>query len=394
MSDTHTSTTVITTDEDTGNKNINKLVGLPGADPNYSALTGIFPGDPTEFTKMIELESKFAHNSFYGNDKDKYKVDNYIETVDLNNNEELKDIIEKIRVFLADNRVPFAKEFDSKHPGTFGDFLEKEPDALDPLIHKYEDFSDDEKASDQMKKVITLAELVFKILTKPNYVSDDTSVTFDRNDFDLSTEELNVLIPQHYNSFVYIVGQNFNIFSPLNSSMPANNSFYEVFDKLLGEMPSLIFSFGNRELMVKSFFESSVMKERLNEFGKSSKKEESEGYYVGQLNATKQKAGDGVMRWNNKSMFEGTFANDVIVEGNFTTFGGSPEPLKITNAATGAATLNSVAGTFDSVSGNFVLTSAVVSAIPGPADNASTVSLTTPTVVAVSSTTPPTVSKP
>ena len=105
--------------------------------------------------------------------------------------------------------------------------------------------------------------------------------------------------------------------------------------------------------MVKSFFESSVMMEQLTEFGISSKKEETDGYYVGVLNAAKQKEGAGVMRWNNKSVFEGTFANDVIVEGEFTTFGGSPEPLKITNAATGAATLNGVVGTFDSVGGVF-----------------------------------------
>lgn len=382
MSDTFTSATVITTDKDTEYKYIDKLVGLPARDPNYSAMTGIFPRDLTEFTKMIEMESKFAHNSFYGDDKDKYKVDNYVETVDLNNNEELKNIIEKIRVFLADNRVPFAKEFHAKHPGTFDDFLEKEPDALDALTHKYEDFSDDETAPDKMNKVITLAELVFNILTKPNYVSDDSSVIFNRDDFDLSTEELNVLIPQHFNSFVYIVGQNFNIFSPKAST---NKSFYEVFDKLLGEMPSLIFSFGNRELMVKSFFQSSVIKEGLNEFGKSSKKEEIEGYYVGDLNAAKQKAGSGVMRWNNKNVFEGTFANDVIVEGDFTTFGGSPEPLKITDAATGAATLNSVAGIFDSVGGNFV-SSTVSSTSASP-----TVAVSSPTAAVSSTSASPTV---
>ena len=361
--------TSVLTNKDSGQKKMEKLVGLPAGDGNYSAMTGIFPMDLRAFDKIIESESKFAHNSFYGNDKDNYKVDNYIETVDLDDNEELKNIIDKIRVFLKTNREPYAKEFNIDHNGLFAD-LEKEPFDLDLDKHKYEDFSDEQKARDKMKDVNTLAELVFKILTKPNYVSRDPTALFDRTGFDLSTEELNVLIPKYYNSFVYIVGQNFNIFSP---SAPANITFYKAFDKMLGEMPSLIFSFGNRDLMVKSFFESSVMMERLTEFGISSKKEETDGYYVGVLNAAKQKEGAGVMRWNNKSVFEGTFANDVIVEGNFTTFGGSPEPLKITNAATGAATLNAVVGIFDSVGGVFVpsSTSPVVPTLTSPSTAAS-----------------------
>ena len=334
-------------------------------------MTGIFPGIKMSFGemfKMIPSESEFAHNSFYGDDKEKYKLDNYVETVDLNNNEELKNIIEKIRVFLEKNRTPFASEFNAKHSGIF-DNLETEPDLLDLKTHKYEDFSDDVKAPPKMKDINTLAELVFKILTKPNYVSTVVPpVTFDRTEFNLSTEELNILIPKYYNTFVYSVGQNFNIFSPPDGE-PPNISFYEAFDKLLAKLPmSLVFSFGNRELMVKSFFNSTVVNEALNKFVESGKKEETEGYYVGELNAAKQKAGAGVMRWNNKNIFEGTFVNDSIADGMFTVSDDSPKSLKMTDAKTGQATLDAVAGTFDSVSGVFIsgsssagLSSAVVS---------------------------------
>jgi hypothetical protein len=329
----------------------------------YAAMTGIFPGTTKSLSEMVQSESGIAYNSFYSNGDDLktiYDIDNYVEIVDLNNNDELKTIIEKIRDFIDKNKIGLAKEFNDKHPGVIADLDTKVEDL--PTTHQYENFSDNDKAKAAMTNVNKLAEIVFKVLTNSKYVATDPTITFDRTVV-ISIDDLNALIPQYYNSFVYIVGQGFNVFSPPKGA-PPNISFYETFDRLLADMPkSLIFSFGNKELMVKSFFESSDVKVLISGFAKDSKKEENKGYYVGGLDGSKQKQGAGVMRWNNGNVFEGTFANDAIVEGDFTEFGsGLVKKLKMTNAIKGDSTLDGVAGIFDSVDGVFVSTGSSTSA--------------------------------
>jgi hypothetical protein len=377
MSNVHISTTSVLKDKVSGNKHLIKH-DLP-VENTYAAMTGIFPGMTKSLSDMIESESTIAYNSFYGNGEDlknNYDTDNYVEIVDLNNNDELKTIIEKTRDFIDKNKKGLAKEFNDKHPGLIADLDTKVEDL--PTTYKYEDFSDNDKAREKMTNVNKLAEIVFKVLTNSKYVATDPTITFDRTVV-ISIDELNVLIPKYYNSFVYIVGQGFNVFSPPGGA-PPNISFYEKFDRLLADMPrSLIFSFGNRELMVKSFFESSDMKVLLSGFGTSNKKEENKGYYVGGLDGSKQKQGAGVVRWNNGNVFEGTFANDAIVEGDFTEFGiGVPHKLKMTNAIKGDATLDGVMGIFDSVDGVFVSTgsSSSTSASPVSSTVASPVSST------------------
>ena len=356
MSNVHISTTSVLKDKASGDKHFIKH-DLP-VENSYAAMTGIFPGMTKSLSDMIESKTTIAHNSFYGNGEDlkkNYDTDNYLEIVDLNNNDELKTIIEKIRDFIDKNKIGIAKEFNDKHSGVIADLDTKVEDL--PKTHKYEDFSDNDKAREKMTNVNKLAEIVFKVLTNSKYVSKDPTITFDRTVV-ISIDDLNVLIPKYYNSFVYIVGQGFNVFSPPKGT-PPNKTFYETFDRLLADMPkSLIFSFGNKELMVKTFFESSNMKTLLSGFGASNKKEENAGYYVGGLDGSKQKQGAGVMRWNNGNVFEGTFANDVIVEGDFTQSGiGVPHKLKMTNAIKGDSTLDGVVGIFDSVAGVFVSTS-------------------------------------
>lgn len=388
MSNVHISTTSVLKDRVSGDKHIVKH-NLP-VENSYSAITGIFPGITKSLSDMVESDSTIAYNSFYGNGEDlknNYEIDNYIETVDLNNNDELKTIIEKIREFIKKNKKSLADEFGVEHPGALADLDTKQEDL--PQTHKYEDFSDNDEAKDKMTNVNNLAEIVFEVLTNDKYVSKQTPpVTFDRTVV-LSIAELNVLIPKYYNSFVYIVGQGFNVFSPPHGALN-NISFYETFDRLLKEtQQSLIFSFGNRDLMVKSFFESSDVKTMLSGFVKDSKKEENEGYYVGGLNGS-QKQGNGIMRWNNKNVFEGTFANDAINEGNFIQFGISvtaPQKLIMKNATNGDATLDGVVGTFDSVSGVFTSSAAPTTAPTTVSTTVSTAAPTTaPTTTASSAT--------
>lgn len=386
MSNTSSSVTSVLTNNDTGKKNVIKMVGLPAKDANYSALTGIFPRNFETIGEMVQSESEIAYDRFYGNDAGKYTVDNYVETVDIDDNEELKNIIQKIRSFIETNKAPFAAEFIAKYPGIFAstvfkDDLNKDPDKLDLTKHIYENFADDAKARETMEGVNKCAECVFAVLSNEKYVSK--SVTFDRSTDVPTIDELNVLIPKYYESFVYIVGQGFNVFSPTSSDM----SFFKTFDKLLAELPkSLIFSFGNRDEMVKSFFESKPVSGLLSSFAKDGKKEGNSGYYVGGLDADKKKQGAGVMRWNNKNVFEGTFANDAIIEGDFRTFDagtgtgagtGAPQKLIMTDSNTGAATLNGVAGIFDSVGGEFGLSSTIVSAIPTAASPSASTSSST-----------------
>lgn len=72
-----------------------------------------------------------------------------------------------------------------------------------------------------------------------------------------------------------------------------------------------------------------------------------------------------MMRWANGSIFEGEFANDSIKINEDGIFNG--KPLKITDANTGEATLDSTPGTFNMVTGEFTPTGAVaVSAAAGP----------------------------
>jgi len=361
-------TTSVLTDKDSGDKHIVKH-DLP-VENTYAVMTGIFPGTTKSLSEMIEMDSGIAYNSFYGSGDDLktiYDIDNYVEIVDLNNNDELKTIIEKIRDFIDKNKIGLAKEFNDKHPGVIADLDTKIEDL--PATHQYEDFSDNAKAQEKMTNVNKLAEIVFKVLTNAKYATTDLTIIFDRTVV-ISIDELNVLIPKYYNSFLYIVGQGFNVFSPPDGA-PPNISFYKTFDKLLANMPkSLTFSFGNKDLMVKTFFESSNVKTLISGFVKDSKKEGNAGYYVGELDPAKQKKGAGVMRWNNGNVFEGTFANDAIVEGDFTEFGsGLVKKLKMTNAIKGDSTLDGVAGIFDSVDGVFVST--------GSSSGSSTVSSTT-----------------
>ena len=353
MSNVHISTTSVLKDKVSGNKHFIKH-DLP-IENSYAAMTGLFPGMTKSLSDMIESNTTIAHNSFYSNGEDlknNYDTDNYLEIIDLNNNDEVKTIIDKIRDFIDKNKIGLAKEFNDKHPGVLADLDTKLEDL--PKTHKYEDFSDNDKAREKMTNINNLSEIVFKVLTNSKYVSKDPTITFDRTVV-ISIDELNVLIPKYYNSFVYIVGQVFNVFSPPDGA-PPNISFYETFDKLLADMPkSLIFSFGNKKLMVKSFFESSNMKTILSSFGTSNKKEENAGYYVGTLDGSKQKQGAGVMRWNNGNVFEGTFANDAIDEGDFIQSGiGVVKKLKMTNPIKGDATLDGVVGIFESVGGEFV----------------------------------------
>ncbi len=357
MSNVHISSTSVLKDQVSGDKHVIKH-DLP-VENSYAAMTGIFPGITKSITDMVESESTIAYNSFYNNGddlKNNYEIDNYVEIIDLNNNDELKTIIEKIRDFIDKNKKNLAAEFNENHPGIVLADLDTDVDDL-PDTHKYEDLSDDDTVREKIMNVNKLSETVFKVLTNDNYVSKQTPpVTFDRTVV-ISIDELNVLIPKYYNSFVYIVGQAFNVFSP-RDGVPPNISFYEKFDRLLKDVPkSLIFSFGNRDLMVKSFFELSNIKMLMGEFDKDSKQDGNEGYYVGGLNGS-QKQGNGVMRWINKNVFEGTFANDAINEGNFVEFGATSKKLIMTNAANGEATLDGVVGIFDTVGGVFSLPAA------------------------------------
>jgi hypothetical protein len=385
MSNVHISTTSVLKDKVSGDKHFIKH-DLP-VENSYAAMTGLFPGMTKSLSDMIESNTTIAHNSFYGNGEDlknNYDTDNYLEIVDLNNNDEVKTIIDKIRDFINKNKIGLAKEFNDKHPGVLADLDTKLEDL--PKTHKYEDFSDNDEAREKMTNINNLSEIVFKVLTNSKYVSKDPTITFDRTVV-ISIDDLNVLIPKYYNSFVYIVGQVFNVFSPPDGA-PPNISFYETFDKLLADMPkSLIFSFGNKKLMVKSFFESSNMKTILSSFGTSNKKEGNAGYYVGGLDGSKQKQGAGVMRWNNGNVFEGTFANDAIDEGDFIQSGiGVPHKLKMTNAIKGDATLDGVMGIFESVGGEFVPTT--TSTTTASTTTASTTAAVSPTLSSTSASSP------
>ena len=179
----------------------------------------------------------------------------------------------------------------------------------------------------------------------PNFSSlkyDANSTTIDKGNLEnWSQKEIDILEePQNHETVLYVIGQVFNIIGPAH---------YESF---LKEKPSSASSASSLSSISKTKFFELIVKYPDNIMSISN----DDTLYVGETNGPK-KHGKGMMRWANGSIFEGTFANDFIANGSF-----NGQPLTITDATSGVATLDGADGTFNMVTGEFTPTVAVAAA--------------------------------
>jgi hypothetical protein len=177
-----------------------------------------------------------------------------------------------------------------------------------------------------------------------------TTIDKDKDNFKIwSAKEVGILEePQNHENVLYVIGQVFNIIPP---------DYYESF---LTDNPSTSSSASSLSSVSKTNFFQFIVKDPASNIMSISK---DGTLYVGETNGN-QKNGKGMMRWANGNIFEGEFVNDSIKTNVDGIFNG--KPLKITDANTGAATLDGAAGIFDMNTGEFKPNTVVAISSAGP----------------------------
>ncbi len=181
------------------------------------------------------------------------------------------------------------------------------------------------------------------------YAPDDT--TIDKDDFKKwSGKEISILgAESNHENCIYVIGQVFNIINPKHykSFLPEDSLYSKILSKISSSISSV--SAPSPTDIFTKISNISMGATRIDGPG-------GKWYYVGEItpsssNANDKKNGKGMIRWQNGNIFEGTFANDVIVTGILITDSGKTKKTLIITS--GVATLGSKSGTFNMDTGTF-----------------------------------------
>jgi hypothetical protein len=184
-----------------------------------------------------------------------------------------------------------------------------------------------------------------------NYNPDDT--TINKDDFKQWTgKEISILSAEsNHENCIYVIGQVFNIINPdyRKSFLPEDSLYSKILSKISSSISS-VSAPSPTDIFTKI--------SNISPTGVANRIDGPDGkwYYVGEIiqtssNAYDKKNGKGMIRWQNGNIFEGTFANDVIVTGILITDSGKTK--KTLTITSGVANLGGKPGTFNMDTGTF-----------------------------------------
>jgi hypothetical protein len=197
--------------------------------------------------------------------------------------------------------------------------------------------------------VSTPATSATNTLSDLKYNADD--ITIDKDKFaNWTGKEISILGAESNNeNCIYVIGQVFNIIDPdyRKSFLPEDSLYSKILSKISSSISSLSAPSPTDIFTKISIGSANRIDEPNNKW-----------YYVGGITKSASnndlKDGNGMIRWQNGNIFEGTFTNDAIVSGNLITDSGKIK--KTLTITAGVASFDGKQGTFNMDTGTFTST--------------------------------------